>query len=258
MRLDQLLVERGLAETRARAQKLIAAGVVRGNWNGDWRVLDKPALRCPPEISLEVGTAAETRYVSRAGLKLETALTHLMESGLLPRPMAARDAIALDVGQSTGGFTECLLAAGAVRVVGLEVGHGQLAQGLRRDSRVVALEGVNARGPLPDLTPYAPHGFDFLVMDVSFISQTLIIPNVVGQLKPGGCWLSLIKPQFEVGPEAVGRGGVVRSAAAQQGACERVAAVAKGELDSTLVFPSQLPGADGNHEWFLFGRRPRG
>src|SRR5690349_333487 len=198
MRADQLLVARGHAPTRSAAQRLIARGAVRWLAPGGWSVPRKAGEELPDGCRLEVTDDAELRYVSRGGLKLEGALAHtgLDVTGL----------VCLDAGQSTGGFTDALLARGAARVVGFDVGHGQLHPRLCADPRVTALEGVHVRAladsPLASLAPAG--GFDLLVADLSFISLAGALPHLAPWLKAGGDALLLAKPQFEVGPAHVG------------------------------------------------------
>ena len=191
-RLDVVLVEQGLFSSREQAQRAVMAGEVR---LGD-RVLNKSSIEVPPDAELSV--AAPPKYVGRGGLKLEGALDRF---ALAPARM-----IALDIGASTGGFTDCLLQRGARKVYAIDVGHGQLAWKIRQDPRVVVREHLNAR----HLTRAdIPEPIDLCVIDVSFISLTLILPNAFELLTPTGVVLALIKPQFELQPEDVGRGGIV-------------------------------------------------
>ena len=200
MRADQLLVERGLAASRSQAVRLIAGGM---RWRdagsgGAWRSVAKNRDEVPEGAEVALDDAAEARYVSRGGLKLEGALA---QAGI-----DARGALCLDVGQSTGGFTDCLLQKGAARVVGVDVGHGQLHPRLGNDPRVRAIEGVNARAlALADLGDDAQARFDLVVGDLSFISQTLVLPAVVPFLADDGHLLMLVKPQFELQPGQIGR-----------------------------------------------------
>ncbi|HRH82343.1 MAG TPA: TlyA family RNA methyltransferase [Thiobacillaceae bacterium] len=245
-RLDQLLVARGLAPSRTAARRLIEAGRVRRSAGAGWESASKPALDLPDDTPLEVTSDPADRFVSRGGLKLAGALAH---TGL---DVTGRTC--LDVGQSTGGFTDCLLQAGAARVVGVDVGHGQLHPRLRDDARVVCLEGVNARTLAPaDLGDAWPAGgFDLIVADASFISLTLLLPRFPALLRPGGEVLALVKPQFEVGPEGVGKGGLVRDPSLY-GAVE-VKLRAAGEACGMWVqdwFASPITGGDGNREFFV-------
>jgi 23S rRNA (cytidine1920-2'-O)/16S rRNA (cytidine1409-2'-O)-methyltransferase len=243
MRADQLLVQRGLAPTRSAAQRLIERGAVR--WRAlypphAWAVPRKAGEDLPDAIELEITDDAELRFVSRGGLKLDGALvrTGIDATGL----------VCLDVGQGTGGFTDALLQRGAARVVGLDVGHGQLAEKLRGDARVTALEGVNARhldaGALP-----MPR-FDLIVGDLSFISLSLVLPALAPLL--GGTLLMLVKPQFELQPADIGKGGLVKDPAAYARVEARLReACAALHLNVVDWFDSPIAGGDGNREFFL-------
>lgn len=264
MRADQLLVERGLAASRSQAQRLIAAGV---EWDagGRWQRVAKNGDELPAHAPLRLLDDAEARWVSRGGLKLDGALAR---TGL---DVSGR--VCLDVGQSTGGFTEVLLARGAVRVVGFDVGHGQLHQKLRGDARVVALEGLHLRElGAPELanSPLAAHapegGFDLVVADLSFISLAANLAYLAPWLKAGGDAMLLVKPQFELGPKHVGKGGVVKADApiAQLEADVRAACTALGWLLRDW-FESPIVGGghgntEGNTEYFVWARadRPEG
>jgi 23S rRNA (cytidine1920-2'-O)/16S rRNA (cytidine1409-2'-O)-methyltransferase len=228
-RLDVLLVERGLAESRAQAQALVLAGRVRG--------YDKPGTQV--EDAAEVEVERPPPYVSRGGEKLAHALDAF---GLDP---AGRDC--LDVGASTGGFTDVLLQRGAARVIALDVGYGQLHDRLRRDSRVTVLERTNAR-ELREL-PFAP---DLVVGDVSFISLKLALPPALALARAGWEAVVLVKPQFEVGRGEVGKGGVVRDVAVRRRVVREIAVAAVGWGGETVgVVDSGLPGPKGNREVFL-------
>ncbi|MCS6815742.1 MAG: TlyA family RNA methyltransferase [Blastocatellia bacterium] len=240
-RIDRLLVRRGLAETRERAQALILAGQVFV----DGRCVDKPGKCVPEESRIEVH-GPPLRYVSRGGLKLEAAL-HAFGvdvSGLL----------CLDIGASTGGFTDCLLQHGARCVYAVDVGRGQLDWKLRQDPRVVVREGVNARYLKPEDFPVR---FDLITIDVSFISLTKVLPAMVPLLKSSGAILALIKPQFEVGRREVGRGGIVRDPAKHQRVIEAIRRFAEQELALRClgVIESPLLGSEGNKEFFIYLRR---
>lgn len=251
MRADQLLVERGLAASRSQAVRLIAGGLRwRDAGTGDaWRSVVKNKDDVPESAELELVDAAEARYVSRGGLKLEGALA---ASGVDP---AGR--LCLDVGQSTGGFTDCLLQRGAAKVVGVDVGHGQLHAKLREDERVVPIEGVNARAlSADDLGEEGESRFDLIVSDLSFISLTLVLPAVVGFLADDGRLLMLVKPQFELQPGQVGKGGIVRD--------ESMYAVVEKRLHDACEalglrvlqwFDSPIAGGDGNREFFIHAVR---
>ena len=241
MRADQLLVVQGLAPSRSAAQRLIERGAVRWRAGGSWAAPRKAGEDLPESCELEVVDDAETRWVSRGGLKLEAALAR---TGI---DVSGCDC--LDVGQGTGGFTDVLLARGAARVVGIDVGHGQLHPKLRADARVVAIEGVNARrldaGALPQ-----PH-FDLVVGDLSFISMTLVLPALAALVGRDLLWL--IKPQFELQPADIGKGGLVIDPQAHARVEQRVrGAVHAAGLRLRDYFPSAIAGGDGNTEFFVW------
>jgi 23S rRNA (cytidine1920-2'-O)/16S rRNA (cytidine1409-2'-O)-methyltransferase len=273
MRADRLIVDRGLAPTRSAAQRLIAHGGVRwrlaaaGRAEPPWRALAKAGDELPADCALEVVDDAETRWASRGGLKLEAALER---TGL---EVTGRDA--LDLGQSTGGFTDVLLARGARRVVGVDVGHGQLHPRLAADPRVVALEGVNVRALAPatgaavDLAPQAAidprvaaaleGGFDLVVADLSFISLVRALPAVARLLRADGDALLLVKPQFELQPEDIGKGGLVRDPAAPVRVEARIRnACVQAGLEVRDWFDSAIAGGDGNREFFVHARHRDG
>lgn len=263
MRIDQLLVQRALASTRSQAQRLIADGV---EWRvaDVWRRVQKNGDEVPDEAELRLLNDAEARYVSRGGLKLEAALAAV---GLSPQGMAC-----MDVGQSTGGFTDCLLQHGAASVVGVDVGSAQLHPSLRSDPRVLCVEKVNARTLTADdlAQAYAQStsadglfdadeeaqefeaAFDLIVADLSFISQTLVLPAVVPMLKPKGTLLTLVKPQFELQPGQVGKGGIVKDPALYAVVEQRLrSACAELGLRVTAWLDSPIAGGDGNREFFI-------
>ncbi|MCX6968132.1 MAG: TlyA family RNA methyltransferase [Verrucomicrobia bacterium] len=234
-RLDVLLVERGLFESREKAQRAIMAGLVR---IGD-AVADKPGTRVPEDVLLSV--KQECRYVGRGGLKMEAALKHF---GVDPTGR-----VCLDIGASTGGFTDCLLQHGAAKVHAIDVGHSQLDWKIRSDPRVVVREKLNARYLSREDIP-AP--IDICVIDVSFISLTLILPAAFPLLAPGGIILALIKPQFELGKEEVDAGrGVVRDPLAQQRAVEKIEHFVRETAAQTWVgvIESPILGGEGNREF---------
>jgi 23S rRNA (cytidine1920-2'-O)/16S rRNA (cytidine1409-2'-O)-methyltransferase len=244
-RLDLELVARGLVESRQQAQQVIRAGLVR---SGD-QVLDKPGTDVRPDTPLQV--QQRPRFVSRGGEKLAAAL----EAFALP--VAGR--ICLDGGISTGGFSDCLLQAGASRIYGVDVGYGQTAWSLRSDPRVVLKERTNLRHLTPDqLYGPADPWADLAVADVSFISLTLVLPALLALLRPVDPasridLVVLVKPQFEVGRERVGKGGVVRDPAAHRAALERVMAAASGlALQACGLVASPITGPAGNHEYLLW------
>lgn len=311
MRIDQLLVQRGLASTRSQAQRLIAGGV---QWlQGDvWRPVVKNGEDVPLNAELKLLDDSEARYVSRGGLKLEAALQQV---GLSVDGLQC-----LDVGQSTGGFTDCLLQLGAALVVGVDVGSAQLHPQLRADPRVLCVESLNARAmdasdliaayedsigatgqfdleddafdeadqvedqthPLNDATQGSLDGesdaadevdagsaglmssdgafvpeFDLIVADLSFISQTLVLPAVVPLLKAGGTLLTLVKPQFELQPGQVGKGGIVKDASMVLLVEQRLRdTCAELGLTVTHWFDSPIAGGDGNREFFICARQP--
>jgi 23S rRNA (cytidine1920-2'-O)/16S rRNA (cytidine1409-2'-O)-methyltransferase len=233
-RLDRLLVERGLAASREKAQALIMAGEVLV----DGQKAAKPGQAVAGECRLEV--LAPPRYVGRGGLKLDAAIEHF---GI---PVAGR--VCLDIGASTGGFTDCLLQHGAARVHAVDVGSGQLDWKIRSDPRVVVHEKLNARYLKPeDIGERA----DMAVCDVSFISVTLILPAVVALLQPDGEMVILVKPQFEVGKGQVGKGGIVRETELQQGACDRVSQCTRDLGFQARLMESPILGAEGNREFLL-------
>ena len=241
-RIDKLLVERGLAESRTKAQALVMAGVVLVN---EQRV-EKPSDQFVTDAPIRVKRADDpaSRYVGRGGLKLEAALREFQ--------LDVNGAVCLDVGASTGGFTDCLLQNGAQKVFAIDVGHNQLDWRLRNDPRVEAREGVNARYLRPEDFPAR---FDLAVLDVSFISATMVLPAIVPLIKEGGAIVTLIKPQFEVGRGEVGSGGIVRDPEKRTQAIEKVnqAAVALG-LHTAGVIESPIQGAEGNVEFLALYR----
>lgn len=252
MRADQLLVERGLAASKSQAQRLIASGVRWRLLPGDWTTVSKNGQELRETVELQAVDNAETRFVSRGGLKLDGALQRVA--------LDARSLRCLDVGQSSGGFTDCLLQRGALQVVGVDVGQGQLHPRLRDDARVVCIERCNARDLTADALTDAGGSaaaapFDLIVGDLSFISQTLVWPALVPLLKAGGHVLMLVKPQFELQPEHIGKGGLVKSEASYPLVRERIEQVVK---DSGLAlldyFESPITGGDGNREFLVFAR----
>jgi 23S rRNA (cytidine1920-2'-O)/16S rRNA (cytidine1409-2'-O)-methyltransferase len=232
-RLDQELVERGLAASRERAQALVRAGLVRL----EGQTVSRPDQPVGDQQRLEV--AGGSNYVSRGAEKLEAALTGFA--------VEVTGRSCLDVGASTGGFTEVLLRRGAARVIAVDVGYGQLAWALRQDARVVVMERVNIRH-----LERLPHAADLAVIDVSFISLRLVLPRVRELLGPPGEVVALVKPQFEVGKGSVGKGGVVRDPAQHQRVLEGLTEYARGTgYDVMGQLESPLLGAKGNREFFL-------
>ncbi len=269
MRADVLLVERGLAPSRTAAQRLIAAGLVFSREGSSRIALSKPSASVAEDVSLEIEPSDLDRFVSRGGLKLDGALLHV--------GLNVANLHCLDVGQSTGGFTDCLLQRGAAHVVGVDVGHDQLHACMRADARVTCIEGVNARtlhaatlveaalATIP--SRQTPHNvaidcgqsrsykapFDLIVADVSFISLTKVLPQWPALLAKNGRVLSLVKPQFEVGADNINRGGIVRDVSLYvtventiRAACEQAG------LRVLDYFDSAITGTDGNREFFVY------
>ncbi len=240
MRVDQLLVQQGLAPSRSAARRLLDRGAVRWLGTAGWQVAAKAGEDVPPDCRVEITDDAEVRYVSRGGLKLAAALVRC--------GIDVRGATCLDVGQGSGGFTEVLLREGAARVVGVDVGHGQLHPSLRGDSRVTALEGVNARHLQTAQLPVAR--FDLITGDVSFISLSLVLPALTPLAKAE--LLMLVKPQFELQPSDIGKGGLVRDPAAFAQVEQRIRAAFAALRFSVLDwFDSPITGGDGNREFFV-------
>jgi 23S rRNA (cytidine1920-2'-O)/16S rRNA (cytidine1409-2'-O)-methyltransferase len=237
-RADLLLVERGLFESRAKAQDAIVAGLV----TADGRPVRKPADEISPTAELQAAPAHP--WVSRGGVKLAAALDHFR--------IDARGRICLDVGASTGGFTDCLLRAGAARVCALDVGYGQLDPRLREDPRVTVIERMNVRELDCAQLPFAP---TFVVCDVSFIGLAKALPPALACAAPGWRALALVKPQFEAGRADVGKGGVVRDPVVHKRVVDEVAAQAPGwGARVEGMTDSGLPGPKGNREFFLYLR----
>ncbi|HQQ62331.1 MAG TPA: TlyA family RNA methyltransferase [Pseudomonadales bacterium] len=247
-RADLLIVEKGLASSRAQAQRLISShGVQWQDNHGEWHLLQKASQPLSTRTCLRLCDDSETRYVSRGGLKLAGALSHceLDVNGLT----------CLDIGQSTGGFTDCLLQAGAAHVVGIDVGHSQLHPSLRDNPRVTSLEKINARALPAELLAHTEkrRGFDLAVMDVSFISQTLILPSLAALLCDGGYLLALVKPQFEAGPEHLNKQGLLKSDRILPEIRQRICTTCEeNHLQVLDYFSSQINGGDGNREFFVF------
>jgi 23S rRNA (cytidine1920-2'-O)/16S rRNA (cytidine1409-2'-O)-methyltransferase len=236
-RLDQLLVDRGLVETRAKAQALVMAGKV---FSGE-RKLEKPGQRLDPETDLEVRGQPHP-WVSRGGLKLAHAIEHF--------GVSLQGATVIDVGSSTGGFTDVALANGAHRVYAVDVGKGQLAWKLRTDDRVVLLEGVNARHLTAEQIPEAA---DAVVCDASFIGLELVLPAALSLARPGATLVALIKPQFEVGKGRVGKGGIVREPELRAEVVDRIRNWLADVMHWRVagVTESPITGADGNVEFLI-------
>lgn len=237
-RLDEALVEHGIVATRSRARDAILRGLVRVNG----KVVTKPGAAAPLSAQLTVAPEAGTNYVSRGALKLVAALDHFRFD-----PTGRN---ALDAGASTGGFTQVLLERGATRVAAIDVGHSQLHPKIAADPRVISLEGQDIRTLDPAIIGAAPGA---ITVDVSFISLTKVLPHLM-QLAAPRCWLvALIKPQFEVGRDAVGKGGIVRDEAARAQAIETLSNLVSTTPGWTLagVIPSPIEGGSGNTEYLM-------
>lgn len=244
-RADQLLFTNTLAESREAAKRLIMAGLVAYEIApGKVARVEKPGTKYPVDTVFSV--QGKERFVSRGAYKLLTALEAF--------PIPVQNAVILDGGASTGGFTDCLLQHGAARVYAVDVGYNQLHERLRADPRVVCMEKTNLRDAPPDLLP---ERVDLVVSDVSFISLTLVLPGCVQFLKAGGYVAALIKPQFELGPEAAPK-GVVRDEGLQRQAVDKVTAFAAERLGLILqgVLPAAVKGPKGNQEYMAVWRKP--
>ena len=241
-RLDQLLVERGLVESRSRAQALVMSGKV---FSGEVR-LDKPGQQVSGDIALDV-RGKEHPWVSRGGMRLAHALEHF--------GMSAKGCVCLDVGASTGGFTDVLLKAGAAKVFAIDVGRGQLDWSLRNDERVVVLEGTNARYLTEAEITDTP---SLIVCDASFIGLRTVLPAPLALSSEGAHLVALIKPQFEVGKGRVGKGGVVRDPALHEEVCETIRCWLAEEMGWTVlgIVKSPITGPKGNIEFLIVARKP--
>ena len=239
LRLDQLLVGRRLFPSREQARRAILAGDV----SVATRVIDKPSELLDEQTAIEVKPIR--KYVGRGALKLESALEHF--------DIDVREKTALDIGASTGGFTDCMLQRGAEKVYAVDVGYGQLDWKVRNDPRVIVLEKINARFLTRE---HVPERVDLCLIDVSFISLTLILPNAVALLKSDGMILALIKPQFELQRSDVGRGGIVRDPRLHQKAQDKIVAFVN-DLGHVVagIAPAAIKGADGNQEFFACIRK---
>jgi 23S rRNA (cytidine1920-2'-O)/16S rRNA (cytidine1409-2'-O)-methyltransferase len=250
-RADQLLVEKKLAASRTSAQDLIKEGRVSFVEHGKKSKVTKPGQLISAESSFEIEEGITGRFVSRAGFKLEAALqkTQLNVEGFK----------VLDVGLSTGGFTDCLLQRGAQQVIGIEVGHGQTHPKLIQEPKLKIFEGINARNLSQQseiIKTFPEVGFDLVVMDVSFISMTLIVAEVLPYLKKNGFFLGLVKPQFEVGPQNLGKDGVVKDKKLYQEVEQKIReALTRENMTVKDYFPSELEGKDGNQEYFILAHR---
>jgi len=244
MRLDQLLVERGLVESRTKAQALIMAG----NVYSDTKRLDKSGQQVKSDIPLEI-KGQDHPWVSRGGVKLDKGLTHF--------GISAQDKTCLDVGASTGGFTDVLLTKGAAKVFAVDVGQGQLAWKLRQDDRVQVLEKTNARYLTAELIP---ESIDLVVCDASFIGLEVVLPAALDLAAPGAHLIALIKPQFEVGKGRVGKGGVVRDPDLHREVCDRIESWLNSKEGWTAqgITESPIKGPEGNVEFLICGMKDEG
>lgn len=250
LRIDLILTEQGLAKSRSQAQTFISEGRVSYKQNQQWITAIKPSLKLPSDIELKITSDEADKYVSRGALKLEGALLHtkLNIDGFL----------VLDIGQSTGGFSDCAIQHGAAHVVGVEVGHDQLDPRLRGHHNITCLEGINARNlSADDLNEHFPeNGFDLVVMDVSFISQTKILPQLPSLLNKAGHLITLVKPQFEVGKEFIGKGGIVKDKQRVKQLEQDIQVFVK-ELgfEVKCYIESPIKGGDGNQEFLLWATK---
>lgn len=239
-RLDKILVDRALYPSREQAQRAVMAGEVR---IGE-QVAQKPSVLIDPNAL--IATAGRPRFVGRGGLKLEGALDFF--------EIDVRDQIGVDIGASTGGFTDCLLQRGVRKVYAIDVGHGQLAWKIRNDPRVTVFEKTNARTMTPSLIGELAN---ICVIDVSFISLTLILPNAFQLVSANEIVLALIKPQFELERAEIGRGGIVRDSSLHEKAKHKIASFIEGSGNTVVgISPSSIAGTDGNQEFFVCARKP--
>lgn len=245
-RIDLEMVSRGLAKSRNLAQRLVLDGKVRVNG----KVITKVSFDVGPDQKIEVdSTAPILKYVSRGGLKLESALRHV--------DLDVTSKLCLDIGISTGGFSDCLLQHGARGVVGIDVGHGQLSEKLKHDARLTLIEGINARDLSKDLFQQKnlPTMFDLVVVDISFISLTYLPMTLKEFMSPGGHLLALVKPQFELSGGELNKSGVVKESENYLKVEQKIKELChRMEIEVLDYFQSVLEGADGNTEFFVFGR----
>jgi 23S rRNA (cytidine1920-2'-O)/16S rRNA (cytidine1409-2'-O)-methyltransferase len=254
-RADQQILALGLAPTRSAAQRLVDHGAVQWHGPKGWTTVRKAGEALPLNTEFRVLDDAETRWVSRAGLKLEGALAHCKAC---KHEVKLDGKVCLDVGQSTGGFTEVLLSHGAAHVVGVDVGNGQVHHSIAEHAQVTVIEGLNARHmTTDDLGEAMPEaGFDFIVGDLSFISLTLVLPALAPLLAAKGEMLILVKPQFELQPAQIGKGGLVKDPASYPEVEARIRqACTDLGLKVSAYFNSPIAGGDGNREFFVRARR---
>ena len=249
-RADQVIVEQGKAASRALAQKLIKAGVVEYRLGSAWLAVSKASQKLPTGSELRIAPSEVTRFVSRGGLKLQGALAHTGVN-------LAQKSV-LDVGQSTGGFSDCAAQAGARCVIGIDSGHDQLHDSLTNHPDIVCLERINARNlPAQQLLDHNQNcPFEAVIMDLSFISQTKVLASVATVMASGADMLALVKPQFELDREHIGKGGLVKDAASYAAVESRIRA---NYIDNGFnvidYFDSPIAGGDGNREFFIYARR---
>lgn len=247
VRIDKVLLSQGLASSRSQAQAWLKQGKVEQKIAGQWQRVKKPSLPVATDAELRVNTDEADLYVSRGGVKLKGALT---QAGLNLEGLNV-----LDIGLSTGGFSDCVLQHGAAQVIGVDVGHDQLAASLHQHPQLLAFDGINARDLPIDmlLDKLGAPGFDLIIMDVSFISQSLIAPQFKHLLNQGGRALCLVKPQFEVGPEGIGKGGIVKDQSLYHKVKQDICALyTEHGLTVLDYFSSPIQGGDGNHEFFIY------
>jgi len=251
LRLDLYLVQNKLANSRTQAQDFIQNGYVYALQNEVKLVLSKSNYIVKESDKIIVEANRLQKYVSRAGLKLEAALKHLN--------LNVKDKVVLDVGQSTGGFTDCLLQHGAKQIVGIDVGHGQLADPLKKHPQVVSFENLNAKDLAVNtafLRTVPVNQFDLIVADVSFISLTKIIPSITNFINEGGEFLLLVKPQFECGRENLDENGLVKDPAIFKQVEQTISEKALQSFKNvTAYFPCEVLGKDGNQEFFIYGKK---
>jgi 23S rRNA (cytidine1920-2'-O)/16S rRNA (cytidine1409-2'-O)-methyltransferase len=250
LRIDLILTEQGLAKSRSQAQTFISEGRISYKQNSQWIKVTKPSLKLASDVELSLTEDEADKYVSRGALKLEGALRHTQ--------LNINGFHVLDIGQSTGGFSDCAVQHGAKKVVGIEVGHDQLDPRLRNHQKIVCLEGINARHlSIEDLQGHFPeNGFDLAVMDVSFISQTKILPQLSSLLTTHGHLITLVKPQFEVGKEFIGKGGIVKNKPRVDKLEQDMKAFVRAlGFNVRCYIESPIKGGDGNQEFLLWATR---
>ncbi|MCB0366096.1 MAG: TlyA family RNA methyltransferase [Bdellovibrionaceae bacterium] len=247
MRLDQWLVKNRIAPSRTKAQELIRTGAVEVFRHQEWQVVQQPSFGCSPSEQVRLVSPELLKYVSRGGLKMEGAIRRL--------GLEARGLDVLDIGISTGGFSDCLLQRGCASVVGVDVGRDQIHPRVAEDARVRVFEGLHIKEAWDnrEFGNLAQLGFDLIVVDVSFISLTHVIPLLLALLRPNGRVLALVKPQFEVGKTNLSKAGLVKDIGLYQDVQVKIQACAsESSLKVLDYFPSEVAGADGNQEFLIF------